>query len=187
MPLCPGLYPGGTSVCSCPLLCDQWARAVVTGPVWQIDHDESQGWKPASVTAGPGQVQDDAGSGKTESTVDSPGLAPSPPPISSLQALPASVILPANLIPDQRPGRKKREERGGREVKRVREIDMYVAERVERESNKPSFIWRGRQLLGLGHLCVCRLTGLCQAPPQSPLVPNSWKVAMATPLGQGLK
>lgn len=134
MPLCPGLYPGGTSVCTCPLLCDQWARAVVTGPVWQIDHDESQGWKPASVTAGPGQVQDDAGSGKTESTVDSPGLAP--PSRASKHFLPLSFYQQIrSLIKGQ--GEKKGRERGQRSEKGERDWHVCGRESGERATSRP--------------------------------------------------
>lgn len=105
MPLCPGLYRGRTSLCShCPSLCDHWVWVVVTGPVWQIDHDESQGWKPGSVTAGPGQRW--RRPSETESTVDCPGPG-AHEPLLCPGALPASVILPANPIPDQRPRRKK--------------------------------------------------------------------------------
>lgn len=108
-PLCRGLYRGRTSICSQhphPHPRDQWVWAVVTGPVWQIDHDESQGWKPGSVTAGP--VQRWRRPSETESTVDCPGPGPwAHEPLLCLGALPASVILPANPIPDQRPRRKK--------------------------------------------------------------------------------
>lgn len=64
-----------------PFLCDPWAWAVVTGPLWQIDCDESQGWKPGSVTTGPGQARPGMTQAwETESTVDSTGPGPGAPP-----------------------------------------------------------------------------------------------------------
>ena len=111
MPLCPRLYPGRTSTS----LCDQWALVVVTGPLWQIDHDESQGWKPCSVTAGPGRARDDANREHCGQAL-APALGPLSPSCAS-EALPASVILPANPIPDQRPREKKGEEERQRSEK----------------------------------------------------------------------
>lgn len=57
---------------------------------------------------------------------------PHSPPLS-LRALPASVILPANPIPDQRPRRKKGKRRERIQRSEKGEIDMHVAGRVERE------------------------------------------------------
>lgn len=108
MPLCPGLYSSRTSICN-PHLCDQWARTVVTGPVWQIDHDESQGWKPGSVTAGPGQARDDADPGKQRALWTALASALGPP---SAPPLPLSTSCLCHSTSKSNPWSKAKEKKG---------------------------------------------------------------------------
>lgn len=186
MPLCLGLYPGRTSICS-------WPSPSVISLLWLDQSDryttmrvkaESQAlWLQGQARPGMTQAQEN------RKHCGQPWPRPWGPhqPLLSLRALPASVILPANPIPDQRPRRKKGKRRERRQRSEKGEGDWRECWGERRENNKPLFIWQGRQLLGPGHLCACCLPGLRQAPPKYPLVPELWKVAVATPPAHSLK
>lgn len=124
--------------------------------------------------ARPGQEWRRPGKQRALWTALAPALGP-PQPLLCLRALPASVILPANPIPDQRPRRKKGKRREKRRRSKKGEGDWCVRWGEKGENNKPLFIWQGRQLLGPGHLCACCLPGRRQAPPWCSLVPDPWK------------
>lgn len=189
MPLCPRLYPGRTSICSRP------SPSVINRPglLWLGQSDrytmmrvkaESQAlWLQGQARPGMTQAQ-----GNREHC-GLPWPRPWGPhqPLLCLWALPASVILPANPIPDQRPRRKKGKRRERRQRSEKGEEDWRVCWGEKGENNKPLFIWQGRQLLRPGHLCACCLPGWRQAPPKCPPVPDPWKVAVATPPAHSLK
>lgn len=159
-------------------LCDQWAWAVVTGPVTDRPWWESRlKARLCDCSARPRMTQVQ---GDREHYGPWPWGPPAPP-------LPRSTSCLCHSTSKSNPWSKAKEKKGKRRERRQRsekgEGDWRACWEAKGESNKPLFIWLGGQLLGPEHLCACRLPGWSQAPPKCLRVPDPWKVAMATPLG----